>query len=126
MSDFVSRPLEPVLFFFSFLCLLLVIFIICASCRSNMFVFRSSLLSSLFHPSTICKFWQFVRSKSKSAKFFLAPFGGHNVSPKFTPFCVQTPKRKVAKGAFSLSGTPIMLSVILPRNFHTQPQMSLP
>ena len=113
-------------FIFLFLPMLIVIFIICATCHSNMFVFRSLLLCSLFHPSTICKFCQFVRSKSKSAKFFLAPFRGHNFSPKLTPFCLQTPKRKVAKGAFSSSGTPIMLSVTLPRNFHTQPQMSLP
>ena len=106
---------------FLFLPMFIVMFIICATCHSNMFVFRSSLLCSLFHPSTICKFCQFVRSKSKSAKVFLAPFRGHNFSPKLTPFCLQTPKRKVARGAFSSSGTPIMLSVVLLRNFHTQP-----
>ena len=113
-------------FIFIFLPMFFVIFVICATSRSNMFVFRSSLLCSLFHPSTICKFCQFVLSKSKSAKVFLTPFRGHKFSPKLTPFCLQTPKRKVAKGAFSSSRTPIMLSFLFLRNFHTQPQMSLP
>ena len=111
---------------FLFLPMFFAIFVICATSRSNMFVFRSPLLCSLFHPSTICKFCQFVLSKSKSAKVFLKPFRGHSFSPKLTPFCLQTPKWKAAKGAFSSSGTPIMLSFLLLRNFHTQPQMSLP
>ena len=113
-------------FIFIFLSMFFVIFVICATSRCNMFVFRSSLLCSLFHPSTRCKFCQFFLSKSKSAKVYLTPVRGHNFSPKLTPFCPQTPKRKVAKGAFSLSGTPIMLSFLFRRNFHTQPQMSLP
>lgn len=99
-------------FIFLFLPMFFVIFVICATSRSNMFVFRSSLLCSLFHPSTICKFCQFVLSKSKSTKVFLTPFRGFNFSPKLTPFCLQTPMRKVVKGAFSSSGTPIMLSFL--------------
>ena len=106
-------------FIFLFLPMFFVIFVICATSRSNMFVFRSPLLCSLFHPSTICKF-------CKSAKVFLTPFRGHNFSPKLTPFCLQTSKRKVAKGAFSSSGTPLMLSFLFLPNFHTQNQMSLP
>ena len=113
-------------FILLFLPMSIVIFVICATSRSCMFVFWSSLLCGIFHPPTICKFCQFVLSKSKSAKVFLTPFRGHNSSPKLTPFCLQTPKRKVAKGAFSSSATPIMLSFLFLRNFHTRPQMSLP
>ena len=80
-------------FIFLFLPMFFVIFVICATSRSNMFVFRCSLLCSLFHPSTIFKFCQFVLSKSKNAKVFLTPFRGHNFSPKLTPYLAYKPPR---------------------------------
>ena len=116
MSDFASRPLEPISFFFP---LFIVIIVICATSRSNMFVSRSLLVCSLFCLSTRSKFCQFVLSKSESAKVILAPFRGPNFSPKVRSVCLQTSKRKVAKGAFLSSGTPEMPSFLFLWNFHT-------